>query len=98
MTEKAIQTLIGVEAGILGNEKKALFLYAPYFMAKKYSPAADILLFHIKDNDHLINARLAVTAGIVLELAERKDEAKLWYGRAIQLGAEKDPMMEKLFK
>ena len=29
---------------------------------------------------------------------ERKDEAKLWYNRAIQLGAQHDPVMEKLFK
>lgn len=29
---------------------------------------------------------------------KRKEEAKIWYKRAIQLGAEKDPMMEKLIK
>lgn len=29
---------------------------------------------------------------------ERKEEAKLWYDRAIQLGAQRDPVMEKLFK
>lgn len=29
---------------------------------------------------------------------KRKDEAKLWYQRAIQLGAKKDPMLDKLLK
>lgn len=29
---------------------------------------------------------------------KRKEEAKLWYQRAIQLGAKKDPMLDQLFK
>lgn len=35
---------------------------------------------------------------IIRTAPNRKDEAKLWYERAIQLGAKKDPMMDQLFK